>query len=173
MASRSTGAAPKEGIESMGRRLLFIVGMAILASPSVPAARGQDAARPPQPPDAPSPVPDGPPSAFPADIAPPAVPLMPGDGRETRRSGEKEAAQAKRGRECPKTNDRVSAQDDKEAKPPFDPELQKVQSASGEQAQPPAAPAPLAAADRFTGGGRIADATGLGAVRLRPCPWTD
>jgi len=123
--------------------------MAILASPPVPAARGQDRTRPTQPPEAPSavPVPDGPPSPLPDDLVPPPVAPM------TAVDGEKPAAKPKNrlvrpdaaGMSKNKRQDR--AQDDRETKPAYDPEIQKVQSATGEQAQPPAAPAPLTSAE--------------------------
>ncbi len=67
--------------------------------------------------------------------------------------GEKPGAAAKKKLARPnaagmsKNKRRDLAQDDQETKPTYDPEIQKVQNAPGEQSQPPAAPAPLAAAE--------------------------
>jgi uncharacterized repeat protein (TIGR01451 family) len=64
----STGADPKEGTESMGRRLLLIPGMLLAAISIAPVARGQDEERS-QPPPEPAPVAiPAPPSGFPDDL---------------------------------------------------------------------------------------------------------
>jgi uncharacterized repeat protein (TIGR01451 family) len=120
--------------------------MALLASSPAPAARGQDGKPPTQPPEAASPVPDGPPSPVPDEIVPPVAPM-------TRVDGEKPGAAAKKKPASPnaagmsKNRRHDPAQDDKDTRPPYDPEVQKVQSAAGEQGQPPAAPVPLAPAE--------------------------
>jgi uncharacterized repeat protein (TIGR01451 family) len=71
----STGAVPKEGTESMGRRLLLIVGTLLASVSMASAARGQDEGRNSPLPDEPAPlVAPPPPSAFPDVVNLPAPP---------------------------------------------------------------------------------------------------
>ena len=66
----STGAVPKEGIESMGRRLLLILGMMLLALSTASDVRGQSGE--PKPPSDRARSRAGAPAAFPSDLTPPA-----------------------------------------------------------------------------------------------------
>jgi uncharacterized repeat protein (TIGR01451 family) len=68
-ADASTGAVPKEGIESMGRRLLMVVCIALVASSTGSVARGQD--------PGPNPVPSDPGPTAPATL--PGELLLPAD----------------------------------------------------------------------------------------------
>jgi uncharacterized repeat protein (TIGR01451 family) len=70
----SIGAVPKEGIESMGRRLLLILGIALSASSTASLTRGQDPDRNAPPPEpAPIVLPDVP-STLPEELKLPTVP---------------------------------------------------------------------------------------------------
>ncbi len=132
---------------------------------------GQDGTRPAQPPEAPSPVPDGPPSPFPADVVPPVAPLISDDGERPGATAKKKPARPNAaGMSRNKRHD--LAHDDKETRPAYDPEVQKAQNAPGEQSQPPAAQRhwlrPKVHQRLPNRGRRRAP-----PVRLRRCRWTD
>jgi len=120
--------------------------MAIFASSTTPAARGQDGNQPTQPPEAASTVPDGPPSRLPDDVVTSAAPMTPVDGEKPGAAAKKKPANA-HAAGMSKNKRRDPVQDDKDTRPPYDPEVRPVQNAAGEQGQPPAAPAPLAPAE--------------------------
>jgi len=130
----------------MGRRLLLVVGIAIFASSSAPAARAQDGKRPNQPPEAPSPVPDAP-TPLPADIVTPLPSISPDRDEKTSAAAKKKKQTNPNAAGMSRNRQHDPAQDDRETKPQYDLEVKQAQTAAGDQGQSPAAPAPLAPAE--------------------------
>lgn len=135
----------------MGRRLLFVVGMAILASPTAPAARAQDAPHPPPMSEPAPPVINAPPSLLPNEVVDSVPPSAPGgDDKPSAAAKNNPANHSAAG--ASKNKRRAAAHDDKDSRAPYDSEVQRVQkNAPVEQAEPPPNPRPVAAGDRSPG----------------------
>ncbi len=153
----------------MGRRLMLIVGMAILASPVLPAAPAQDATHPPPPPsptrEAAAPEINAAPSLLSNEFVNSLAPL-PADGNEKAASAAQKKRGGPNGAARSRSNRRDAAQDEKVKDPQYDPQVQRVQNAPAEQGQAPPIPTPAGAELRTPPVSGIANSPALNMDQL-------